>query len=241
MFWNLVRLILETLRYYLFGSTKAAWHDLLCILQLLGCQLCLTAINHMIYPPTSNVKSTLVGNNIFDHSDVVGAYPAVLLQLHLHSQLNTWLQWIGQMQMQDKTRNIYLLGFGAPHIRGFTVMMFSVICWSLGFRFSPVYWTPLHVFSCDQAALQMVKSIRLSICLSVRLSVCLSVTPFWLCSHHHIIKENSGVITNDKRDVHAKGEGQRSKVKVTEVITQLSCCQTVTPVWIHIWWKLDVA
>ena len=27
-------------------------------------------------------------------------------QLHLHSRLNTWLQWIGQRQQQDETRNI---------------------------------------------------------------------------------------------------------------------------------------
>ena len=31
----------------------------------------------------------------------------------------------------------------------------------------------------------------------------------------------------------------RSKVKVTEVNTQLSRFQTVTPVWIHIWWWND--
>ena len=29
-----------------------------------------------------------------------------LLQLHLHSQLNTWLQWIRQKQLQDETRSI---------------------------------------------------------------------------------------------------------------------------------------
>ena len=38
-----------------------------------------------------------------------------------------------------------------------------------------------------------------------------------------------------KSDVHAKGQGQRSKVKVTEVNTQLSRFRTLTPVWIHIW------
>ena len=70
-------------------------------------------------------------------------------------------------------------------------------------------------------------------------SVCLSVTPFWLCSHHRIIMKFSGVITNDRSDVHAKGQGQRSKVKVTEVNTQLSRFRTVTPVWIHIWWWND--
>ena len=69
-------------------------------------------------------------------------------------------------------------------------------------------------------------------------SVRLSVTPFWLCSHHRIIMKFSGVITNDQRKVHA-GQGQRSKVKVTEVTTQLNRFRTVTPVWIHIWWWND--
>ena len=74
---------------------------------------------------------------------------------------------------------------------------------------------------------------------SVCLSVCLPVTPFSLCSHHHIIMTFSGVITSDKSDVHAKGHGQRSKVKVTEVTAQLNRFRTVTPVWIHIWWWND--
>ena len=88
--------------------------------------------------------------------------------------------------------------------------------------------------------LSVCPSVRLSVCLSVRLSVCPSVcpsvTPFWLCSHHRIIMKFSGVITRDQGKVHAKGQGQRSKVKVTEVTTQLNRFRTVTPVWIHIWW-----
>ena len=65
------------------------------------------------------------------------------------------------------------------------------------------------LFSCDQAALWMVQSV----CLSVCLSVCPSVTPFWLCSYQRIIMKFSGVITNDKSDVHAKVKvrGQRSR------------------------------
>ena len=74
-----------------------------------------------------------------------------------------------------------------------------------------------------------------SVCLSVCLSVRPSVTPCWLYSHHRIIMKFSGVITSDRSDVHAKGQGQRSKVKVTEVTTQLNRFRTVTPVWIHIW------
>ena len=79
----------------------------------------------------------------------------------------------------------------------------------------------------------------LSVCPSVRPSVCPSVTPFWLCSHHRTIMKFSGVITKDQGKVHAKGQGQRSKVKVTDVTTQLNRFRTVTPVWIHIWWWND--
>ena len=82
-------------------------------------------------------------------------------------------------------------------------------------------------------------SVRPSVCLSVCPSVRPSVTPFWLCSHHRIIMKFSGVITSDRSDVHAKVQGQRSKVKVTEVTTQLYRFRTVTPVWIHVWWWND--
>ena len=91
---------------------------------------------------------------------------------------------------------------------------------------------------CDSflaATKQLYEWFSPSVCLSVRLSV----TPFWLCSHHPIIMKFSGVITSDKSDVHAKGQGQRSKVKVREVTTQLHRFRTVTPVWIHIWWWDD--
>ena len=79
----------------------------------------------------------------------------------------------------------------------------------------------------------------LSVCLSVCPSVCLSVTPFWLCSYHRIIMKFSGVITKDRGNVHAKGQCQRSKAKVTEITTQLNRFRTVTPVWFHMWWRND--
>ena len=47
------------------------------------------------------------------------------------------------------------------------------------------------------------------------------------------------VITNDRSDIHAKGQGQRSKVKVTDVKTPFSHFWTITPVWIDIWWWND--
>ena len=96
-------------------------------------------------------------------------------------------------------------------------------------------WCILTTFRTDQfmalvcwflaATKQLYEWYFLSVCPSVRLSVCPSVcpsvTPFWLCSHHRIIMKFSGVITLDQGKVHAKGQGQRSKVKVTEVTTQL--------------------
>ena len=51
-----------------------------------------------------------------------------------------------------------------------------------------------------------------------------------LCSCHRIIVKFAGVITIDRRDVHAKRQCQRSKVKVTEVMTPFSGFRTVTPV-----------
>ena len=50
-----------------------------------------------------------------------------LLQLHLHSQLNTWLQWFGQRQLQDETRNFQVLELGVAYIRGLTVQYFELI------------------------------------------------------------------------------------------------------------------
>ena len=101
------------------------------------------------------------------------------------------------------------------------------------------FYTHLFLAATKQLYEWFSPSVCLSVRPSVRLSVCLSVTPFWLCSHHRIIMKFSGVITSDKSDVHAKGQDQRSKVKVTEVTTQLNRFRTVTPVWIHMWWWND--
>ena len=56
-----------------------------------------------------------------------------------------------------------------------------VKCWPLLYNVWLTHWKcgsnfKSIIFSCDQAALQMV--------FSVRLSICPSVTPFWLCFHH---------------------------------------------------------
>ena len=66
---------------------------------------------------TSNKKRTSVGNKCIDHSNVAGATPT----LHLHSGLNTWLQWIGGRRLQSETRNNEVLWFGAFSTRGLTI------------------------------------------------------------------------------------------------------------------------
>ena len=124
-----------------------------------------------------------------------------------------------------------------------TLAMTSGIAWLCAFSLLAHSNSKRHIklssFLFLAATKQLYKWYFPSVCPSVRLSVCPSVTPFWLCSHHRIIMKFSGVITNDKSKVHAKGQGQRSKVKVTEVTTQLNRFRTVTPVWIHIWWWND--
>ena len=94
----------------------------------------------------------------------------------------------------------------------------------------------MYYFSSFLAATkQLYEWLSPSVRPSIRPSVRLSGTPFSLCSCHHIIMKFSEVITIDRSDVHAKGQGQRSKVKVTEVMTPLRRFRTVTPVWIHTW------
>ena len=73
-------------------------------------------------------------------------------------------------------------------------------------------------------------------CPSVRLSVCHNFLTMFPSSNHHEIFRS---YYHDQSKVHAKGQGQRSKVKVTEVTTQLNRFRTVTPVWIHRWWWND--
>ena len=69
---------------------------------------------------------------------------------------------------------------------------------------------------------------------SVRLSFCLS----HLFHHVPIIVSSwnfQELLPWSKVMSIQKGQGQRSKVKVTEVNTQLSRFRTLTQVWIHIW------
>ena len=52
---------------------------------------------------------------------------SALLQLHLHSRLNIWLQWIRQRQPQDNTRILWELGFSASYISDLTVCIIFMI------------------------------------------------------------------------------------------------------------------
>ena len=70
-------------------------------------------VHILCYRKVSNTRRTLAGNKIVDHSDVIGASPVGAAPTTSHSQLSAWLQWIGQRQLQDETRKIYVWGLGA--------------------------------------------------------------------------------------------------------------------------------
>ena len=128
----------------------------------------------------------------------------------------------------------WTLLFGVPNrypsfvICAFAQLMISALYYLLSiwcYTSAPIIKGKLQFLA---ATKQLYEWYFLSICPSVRPSVCHT---FLLCSHHR-------VITKDKGKVHAKDQGQRSKVKVTEATTQLQRLRTVTPVWIHIgWWN----
>ena len=76
---------------------------------------------------------------------------------------------------------------------------------------------------------QLYKEFRLA----VRLSICLSHPPFSLCSHHRITNF-SGLIIIDRSDVHAKGQGQRSRSQRTKLHLTVSglYLQFVNTLWL---------
>ena len=81
-------------------------------------------------------------------------------------------------------------------------------------------------FSCDQDALRILLFGHLSVYASTSITF---FTMFLSLYQPEIPK----VITIAKSDIHAKGQCQRSKVKITEV--KFGHSQYVTPVWIHKW------
>ena len=94
-----------------------------------------------------------------------------------------------------------------------------------------------YLFSCDQAALWMAQSVRLSVRLYVCLYICDTFCTMFPSSYHHKI-----CWSYYQWQKWCPCKRSRSKVKVTEVTTQLHRFRTVTPVWIKKWCiKLDVA
>ena len=68
------------------------------------------------------------------------------------------------------------------------------------------------------------------------LSVCPSVCPSHLFDYVPIIVSSWNFQELSPQTRVTSMQRSRSKVKVTEVTTQLSRFRTVTPVWIQIWW-----
>ena len=105
--------------------------------------------------------------------------------------------------------------------------IFFVIC-DFVIHMETIAWR--GILSCNQAALWMVFSVCLSVCLSVRHTF---LTMFPSSYHHEIFR------SYHQWPRWRPCKRSRSKVKVTEVATQLNRFRTVTPVWIHIWWWND--
>ena len=94
----------------------------------------------------------------------------------------------------------------------------------------------VYIFSCDQAALWMVQSVRLSVRLSVCPSVCHTFLTMFPSSYHHEIFRSYyqwqkwRPCKRSRSEV--KGQGHRGHDPNFRF-------RTVTPVWIHIWWWND--
>ena len=77
-----------------------------------------------------------------------------MLQLHLHSRLNTWPQWFWQRQPQDWTRNISVVEFGALIFEAWQYIQITskFSCafegYAHGFRLSVCqHWVIIPIFS----------------------------------------------------------------------------------------------
>ena len=104
-----------------------------------------------------------------------------------------------------------------------TLMANTTAQGSLGWRLD--YTTKYSIFLA--ATKQLYEWYFLSVCLSV----CHTFLTMFSSSYHHEIFRS---YYHWRKWCPCKRS--RSKVKVTEVTTQLNRFRTVTPVWIHIWW-----
>ena len=118
-------LILEILRYLLLINTKLDIRDtaitvamrmrrrmvMMAMLLLLLLLMMMHYSDVIMGAMASQITSlTIVYPNVYSGADErkhqSSASLAALLQLQLHSRLNTWLQWFGQRQLTDETRII---------------------------------------------------------------------------------------------------------------------------------------
>ena len=81
----------------------------------------------------------------------------VLLRLYLYSQLNTWLQYIAQRQLQDEMWDIYVLRFGVPYIKD--LMVYLAECHTL---YQMLAWWNIrvlpHAIICDSNTVAVSES-----------------------------------------------------------------------------------
>ena len=178
---------------------------------------CLTAPRHYLNQCWLRIRCSVVSASVQFHNSLFGNISSRRLYFKITATFPRG-QWVEHRN--TNYRNMRLVNVAIGRIRNVS---------------GSKNWGNIFSFFCSFLA--ATKQLYEWFSPSVRPSVCLSVTPFSLWSHHRIIIKFSGVINNDRSDVRAKGQGQRSKVKVTEVTTQLNGFRTVTPVWIHIgWW-----
>ena len=136
--------------------------------------------------------------------------PAVLFSICRHrlllwfQRVSTSLSWWATLRLMQQVQN-------ANREWGFTTEFLH--------QFMP------DIFSCDQAALWIVQSVRPSVRLSLRPSNIFDYVPSIVSSR------------NFQELLPVTEVTSMQKVKVTEVTTQLNRFRTVTPVWIHIWWN----
>ena len=111
---------------------------------------------------------------------------------------------------------------------------------------APCIKTQLHddktpgFFSCCQAALSTVLSVRPSVYRSVPPPVCHTFFTMFPSPYHY--EFFLGIIVIDRSEVHANGQGLRSgsrSQRSKQILPEFGQCQTVTPVRIHRWLRND--
>ena len=121
-------------------------------------------------------------------------------------------------QNQNRPLGLFLNLVHAWYIVSHADWLFEV----MGQKSMCKHQTKWRVFSCDQAAIWLVQSVCLSVCLSVCPSVCHTFFTMFPSSYHHEIFRS---YYHGQKWCPCKRS--RSKVKVTEVNTQLSRFRTL--------------